>query len=331
MVELYYTGTGTRAASPRAVPSARYAYAIRPEGYRAEPGLVDAANVALLLSQPLLLTGEPGSGKTQFAASLAAELGLGQPFRFDTKSTSMARDLFYTVDTLGRFRAAQNNQGIVQAQHFMTYNALGLAILHANQPTAVQSLVPDDFVHPGVGRAVVLIDEIDKAPRDFPNDILAELEEMSFRIPELGNVKVAAADGMRPIVVMTSNSEKHLPDAFLRRVVYYHISFPKRAQLTQILAARLGEIAGSGSEFVQHAVDLFEELRRDTSGLRKKPATAELIAWITTLKNLAPESDDPLQEKPERALQTLGVLIKNLDDMSRARGLVEGWIKKQRP
>ena len=165
MIDLYYTGTGVRTDLPRSLPSARFSQAVRPEGYRAEPGLVDAANVALLLNQPLLLTGEPGTGKTQFAASLAAELGLGCPLRFDTKSTSTARDLFYTVDTLGRFQAAHTNAGTAHPVDFITYNAFGIAILQANPKETVSSLLPTDFIHPGPRRCVVLSTRSTRRPR----------------------------------------------------------------------------------------------------------------------------------------------------------------------
>src|SRR5205085_17909 len=127
----------------------------------------------------------------------------------------------------------------------------------------------------GPRRSVVLIDEVDKAPRDFPNDLLNEVEGMFFRVPELGNIRVEADPGMQPIVVVTSNSEKSLPDAFLRRCIYFHIPFPDRDRLAEIIAARLGRFAGRGQEFLDDALDLFYNLRDMSTGLRKRPATAE--------------------------------------------------------
>src|SRR5205085_1382510 len=149
---------------------------------------------------------------------------------FETKSTSLARELFYAYDTLGRFHAAQTGEGSQKNLDYVTYNALGVAILRANEEAAVAKWIPQGkgFVHGGRRRSVVLIDEIDKAPRDFPNDILNEVEGMYFRIPELGDALIKADETMRPVLILTSNSEKNLPDAFLRRCIYYYLPFPDR-------------------------------------------------------------------------------------------------------
>ena len=147
-----------------------------PSGYIAAAGLVDAVNVAIVLGQPLLLTGEPGTGKTLLAYAVAAELGLGEPLKFETKSTSTARDLFYYYDTIGRFHSAQTKQGSTNSLDYITFNALGKAILLANKKNTVEKWLPRNFEHDGPRRAVVLIDEVDKAPRDFPNDILNEVK-----------------------------------------------------------------------------------------------------------------------------------------------------------
>lgn len=218
---------------PVVLPGSSHVAQTRPEAYLPDKGLIDAVNVALLLGQPLLLTGEPGTGKTQLAYNLAYQLGLGEPLKFETKSTSTARDLFYVYDILGRFHAVQAGQLGETTQRnsvdFLTYNALGLAIILTNPPESIKNWLPVDFVYTEPRRSVVLIDEVDKAPRDFPNDILSEVENTYFRIPELGNVKIPANPDLKPILVLTSNSEKHLPDAFLRRCIYYHILFPDRA------------------------------------------------------------------------------------------------------
>lgn len=292
----FYSGQGAAPPDePRKLPRSRFEEAVRPKGYLADKGLVDAVNVALLMAQPLLLTGEPGTGKTQLARSVAAELGYGEVLRFDTKSTSTAQDLFYTLDAMSRFHAAQSSDGSSRAVDYVTYNALGEAILRANQLEAAQDLLPDGFGHVGQARrSVVLIDEVDKAPRDFPNDILAELEEMYFLIRELNNAKVQRDEALRPVVIITSNSEKHLPAAFLRRCVYYDVPFPDRDRLAEILNARLGDVASPGSSFVESALDLFALLRSDTTGLQKKPATAELLAWMMAMQGLVPDSTDPL-------------------------------------
>jgi len=135
MTNGFYTGTGIlRTEGPQDLPPSRREQATHPKGYRADEGLVDAVNVALLLNQPLLLTGEPGTGKTQLAKSVAAELGLDAPLRFDTKSTSTAKDLFYTFDVVGRFHASQAGEGGQRTVDYITYQALGKAILLANFP-----------------------------------------------------------------------------------------------------------------------------------------------------------------------------------------------------
>ena len=272
----FYLGDGKRKPNntPATLPVSRRAEFIKPENYLADPGLRDACNVALLLGQPLLLTGEPGTGKTLFSYSLAWELGFDEPLKFETKSTSTARDLFYSYDTLKQFQDAQNRILDRKPLDYLTYNALGQAILLTKEPSEIENFVPPDFFHPGKRRSIVLIDEVDKASRDFPNDILNELEYLYFRVRELGNIKIEANSKLQPIVVITSNSEKDLPDAFLRRCVYYNIPFPQKERLKNIVTNRLGLYSAGSSDFLQDALDIFFKLRK--SGLRKKPTTSEL-------------------------------------------------------
>ena len=229
-------------AEPRELPPPAVSRWIGPEGYLADQPLLDAVNAAIWLGQPLLLTGEAGCGKTELANHLAWRLGLtrkagedegGRPIpehalRFDTKSETRARDLFYTIDTIERFHAAQfeRDPAKLDPTRFVRFHALGRAILYAAPPDDLALRLEPDKRHPGTPRrSVVLIDEIDKAPRDVPNDLLMEIEQMRFFMPELNRIVTAPRD-MRPILVITSNSEKALPDAFLRRCVYYHMSFP---------------------------------------------------------------------------------------------------------
>jgi MoxR-like ATPase len=326
-----YRGDGQKRPreGPVTVPVSRRAALMQPEKYLADPGLVQACNVALRLGQPLLLTGEPGTGKTLFAYSLAWEFGLGEPLKFETKSNSMAADLFYTYDTLRRFQEAQSGAPPRPPFDYLTYQALGLAILYSRELSDVSELLPPGFQHPGKKQSVVLIDEVDKAPRDFPNDILNELELLYFRIPELGNLKVEADATLQPIIIITSNSEKDLPDAFLRRCVYYNIPFPDRERLEAIIANRLGLYSANSSAFVSAALDLFEQLRAAGSGLRKKPATAELLGWILALQSLSDESDN-LLAAPELVLGTLSSLVKTADDQEQATVIAKRWLDSRK-
>jgi MoxR-like ATPase len=324
----YYRGEGRQPDEPVVLPQPHSRQLREPTNYRPSQGLIDACNVALLLGQPLLLTGEPGTGKTQFAYSVAWELGLGEPLKFETKSTSDARDLFYTYDALHRFQDAQSGIRSSNALPYLRYNALGQAILHTLAYDDVRQIVPDEFKHPGKMRSVVLIDEIDKAPRDFPNDILNELEQMYFRIPELGNVKVEADPALYPVVLITSNSEKALPDAFLRRCVYYHIPFPERTRLEEIILSRLGDTIRDRKAVVKDALDLFLLLREQSSGLHKKPATAELLSWLVALQQVGKDVENPLVNQ-DLLLSTLSILVKTANDQPRAQEITEEWLRNR--
>jgi MoxR-like ATPase len=291
------------------------------KNYLADDDLANAVNVALLLDQPLLLTGKPGTGKTELAYSVSAKLGYGKPLKFETKSTSTARDLFYTYDSLSHFRAPK--EASQEVRDYITYNALGLAILLANDAPVVSDALPNGFVHGGKRRSVVLIDEIDKAPRDFPNDILNEVEHMYFRVPELKNRSFNALIDMRPILVMTSNSEKHLPDAFLRRCVYHHITFPDKDRLKLICQTRITRLRQS-DKLLSDAINLFLKLHY-REGLDKEPATGELLNWLVYLLERGINVNDSLRQHEEILKSSLGILAKTDADQDAAKEIVKDW------
>lgn len=273
--------------------------------YIITPALEQAVNLAIFLGQPLLLTGEPGTGKTELARHLAMRLspkgGEEDFYVFNTKTTSTAQDLFYRYDSLRHFQYAQNKQEALDDKDFVHYQALGDAIDSGR-------------------RGIVLIDEIDKAPRDFPNDILDVMTELSFEVPELGLVgdkRVKTSPEHRPIVIMTSNSEKALPDAFLRRCVFYHIPFPEPDTLQAILTSKISRFnAAQLKTIVQH----FERIRERCK--HKKPATAELLQWTLVLEQMDASGALPIaaldhaQGEQLAALHgSYSLLIKNKDDL----------------
>lgn len=307
-----------------------------PEGYQASAPLVRAVNVARRLSMPLLLTGEPGSGKTQLAYRLAAELELGEPLRFDTRSSSQANDLFFSFDTMRYFAQSQiaaaqgaarraeagaaspAGQGAVlpEAREFVRYESLGEAIVRSWPRDTVADLLPSAYPDYTPGQSLVLVDEIDKAPRDFPNDLLNQIENLEFTVPELRKEKLKVHPDRRPVVVITSNSEKQLPDPFLRRCVYHHIEFPAD-RINDIVAARLSGLPLDTPGF-DGARKFFFALRDRSAELTKKPSTSELLDWLRALGGEGLRPETPFQEQRDRALACLGTLVKTEADVELA-------------
>ncbi|PRQ04667.1 AAA domain protein [Enhygromyxa salina] len=265
------------------------------ERYIVSEELGKAVDVAIAIGRPLLIKGEPGTGKTLLAVDLARQLG--KPLiRWQVKSTTKAVEGLYQYDTVKRLHDSRFGDGDVgDIAKYIELGPLGRGFAHDEQ-------------------AVVLIDEIDKADLEFPNDLLHELDAMSFSIPETGAVIDAKR---RPIVVITSNNEKELPDAFLRRCVFHWISFPERELMAQIVAVHHPEVE---TQLLASALEAFYRLRR-IDGLRKPPSTSELIDWIAALRH----ADIDPAKLLGAGLPFLGVLLKKEQDLSLAeRGGARG-------
>ena len=268
--------------------------------YLPNEDLVEAVNLTIQLERPLLLKGEPGCGKTRLAYAVAYELGL--PFEpWYIKSTSRARDGLYTYDTVGRLRDAQLAAGsMIKAEDlprisnpatYVEWGAIGQAFQNEQ-------------------RTVILIDEIDKADIDFPNDLLLELDESRFVVEETRETVQAKA---KPIVFITSNDEKALPDAFLRRCSFHYVEFPNGERLVEIIQQFFPK---TSSKLVEKAVDRFltlrQEMNKDKAG--KKVSTSELIDWFNILRR---HPEDEVLSKLEGKLPYPGLLLKSWDDHRR--------------
>lgn len=274
------------------------------EAYLPDPKLVEAVNLAITLGRPLLLQGEPGSGKTRLAYAVAYALGLPLELCY-IKSTSRAKDLLYRYDAINRLYDAQlgadgpkDETGEPRSRdirHYIHWGPLGRAIVRAQYGR----------------RSVVLIDEIDKADLDFPNDLLLELDRLEFRVTESPTIHYAVPmerPELRPIVFVTHNEEKALPTAFLRRCIFHYLDFPQdKAHLQRILAIhQISQQAVS-----QKAIEVLLRLRK--LDLRKKPGLSELIDWVGYLQ-LVKTRLDKLDKIPY-----LGLLLKQQVDQQRAK------------
>ncbi|MSV28253.1 MAG: MoxR family ATPase [Bryobacterales bacterium] len=289
-----------------------------PSKYLASDELRAAVNVALALGQPLLLSGLPGTGKTDLAYSLAWELGLDL-FVFSTKTTSTARDLFYRYDALRHFHASRfDEKAQADALGFIEAEALGKAILLTRPegvPAArIDALLPEDLRERPSRQSVVLVDEIDKAPRDFPNDVLLEVERMEFRIHETGDLFTARPE-CRPILVLTSNSEKNLPEAFLRRCVFHYITPPGKERLIEIVEGRLGKDPGFAAQ-LDHAIEWYLATR-ESGGLTRPPSTAECLNWARILHRANIDVKALLPGQREILLASYAALAKTPEDLDK--------------
>ncbi len=260
------------------------------ERYVATDDLMMAVNAAVTLTRPLLVKGEPGTGKTQLAEEIAA--ALDKPLhRWHIKSTTKAQHGLYEYDAVSRLRDSQ----------------LGEAKVHDIANYIVKGRLWEAF--DSEQQAVLLIDEIDKADIEFPNDLLLELDRMEFFVHETRQLVKARH---RPIVVITSNNEKELPDAFLRRCFFHFIRFPDADTMTRIVAVHFPDLK---RELLSEALNAFYRVR-EVPGLKKKPSTSELLDWLKLLlaEDVPPEAlraDDPRKSLPP----LYGALLKNEQDV----------------
>ena len=277
---------------------------VQPEFYHPDPQLLQAVNLAKTLGRPLLLQGDPGCGKTRLAYAVAFELELPLEECY-IKSTTKAQDLLYTYDAVNRLYDAQlGEKGPKDAdgeplskdpRHYILLGPLGRAIQRAGFER----------------RSVVLIDEIDKADLDFPNDLLLELDRLWFQVNEVEDLRYAVPDDrpdLRPIVIITHNEEKALPAAFLRRCIYHYVRMPEKPQaLHDILALK----DFSDQDFNLKAIEVLQRLRK--LDLNKKPGLSELLDWVGYLKYL--------EMSPEAFLKlpAIGALLKDQSDQRLGR------------
>ena len=258
------------------------------EHYVASRELMETVNIAVALQKPLLIKGEPGTGKTVLAQAVAEALGK-KLIIWNVKSTTKAQDGLYVYDVVQRLYDSQfGGQGVDDIEKYVKLGKLGEAFSVEEQ-------------------VVLLIDEIDKADLEFPNDLLWELDRMEFYIPE---TKETIRAKQRPIVIITSNAEKELPDAFLRRCVFHYIEFPDKELMAQIVRVHFPDL---DDKLLTQVLEAFYKIRQ-LPQIKKKPSTSEIIDWLQALVHGGVDPKRVVKEVPY-----LGVLLKKNEDMDALR------------
>ncbi|SFB64668.1 AAA family ATPase [Azotobacter beijerinckii] len=333
-----------------------------PAQYEADEGLISAVNVAMLLNKPLLLTGSPGCGKSDLAERVAWELQCGPVLRFEAQSLSEANDLFYRFDLVGRMAESRirSDAGIFQHKgysaghlsdpthpaHFVEFGPLGKAIFRAGaKPNGRDEAKQELFEYLRrkiVGndnefkqqRSVVLIDEIDKASRDFPNDLLNGIDRMEFKIRELDNLLVRTPEKstcLHPIVVITSNLERDLPAPFLRRCAFYHIPDPTRERMARIVRLRIfpdredlrdGEIPGFYRQLLECFFDYREQHGR---GQAYEAGTTELLDVAQVLLRQGVADEATVASERVLVKQAIALMAKHPEDAQRLSRFLDTW------
>ncbi len=260
--------------------------------YVASEELMASVNIAVALKKPLLIKGEPGTGKTMLAQAVANSMGK-RLIIWNIKSTTKAQEGLYTYDTIQRLYDGQfGEEGVDDIARYIKLGKLGEAFEAEEQ-------------------VVLLIDEIDKADLEFPNDLLWELDQMEFYIHE---TKRTVKAKHRPIVIITSNAEKELPDAFLRRCIFHYIDFPDKELMEEIVKTHFPQVE---ENLMKNAMEVFYWIR-DIRDVRKKPSTSELIDWINALQIGGIPADRLKKELP-----FLGVMVKKDEDLDSVKKRVE--------
>jgi len=297
--------------------------------YIASPAQQYALEAAIEMGQPLLITGEPGTGKTEMAEWALAYLNqkTGNTFwpevlRFNTKTISKASDLFYTYDALSHFQAANmRGEKAASVEQFISLNAFGKAVAYSD-PQRTEFAKNFGLSLPQLPmNSVVLIDEVDKAPRDFTNDLLDEILNYRFAIRELPGFEAQKGAESNILIILTSNSEKNLPDAFLRRCAFFHIEFPKGQLLRDIVETHLGKITPETKDGYDRLLAFFEKAREKS--VRKAPATAELVAWLRILGLKGYLHSNDADERRELLEKNLLFLVKTKDDLEAVKELLK--------
>lgn len=325
--KINYTYTG-KVLPPKQDKSSSTGSQINP--YLPDDDLIEAVNLAIDLERPLLLEGDPGCGKTCLAEALAYELGVNNRvsqwpyFRWDVKSSSRGKEGLYTFDAVGRLRDAQMlGANLSELENFLAEDDFGqLKERLKNKRKYLEFGALGKAIRQTKRRAIVLIDEVDKADGDFCNDLLLELDRYEFKVPEISDTEIYKSETAKPIVILTSNREKPLPAPFLRRCIYFYVQFPTGDRLLEIVQQRFGEQVSDRMALVEQAIAHVEVVRNLLSNKpgSRPPGTSEFLDFLAALlrRKDAAQAMQDLERLADR-LPLLGTLLKTEPEQSQYR------------